>query len=248
MNDQPTGDSPLEERHRRAREISRRKVVWFLANILSVLVASGSALLSFFTAQFLEKKFDFELPEVHWMVLVVALNAIYVAASYVVALNGRGSLLVLIFRIPSWAELRNFGDQRIAKVSYVALIAIPLAAYFIVDNPLQFELLRGTKLPLNTKISFFIAFFFSVALLMFAVGCPKEIHRKPPFEGVQTVNLVVTSVDRSIINLRDEDDLFDVEIDSSKLELRAFCWLFYTLGLVLSVVLLLRSALFVLNA
>ncbi|ALJ36906.1 hypothetical protein D9623_20710 [Azospirillum brasilense] len=180
---------------------------------------------------------------------MVALNIIYVAASYaVVAFTDKGGFLALIFRIPSWVELRNFGDQRVARISYVAMAAIPIAAYFIVENPLQLELLRGAKLPLNTKISFFIAFFLSLALLTFAVGCPKEFNRKPAFEGAKTVNVVLTSVERSVVNVREDLEFFDADLDASKLGLRGFCWLFYTLGLVLSVILLIRAALFVLKA
>lgn len=253
MDSQPLEDAARDEQQRRAREINRansQKAGRFaLANLVSVGVALLSGLISVFASVASKGIFDFELPHLHWMVFVVALNVIYVSASYAVSVfTDKGGFITLVFRIPSWVELRNFGDQRIARISYVALAVIPVAAYFIVENPLQIELLRGAKLPLNTKVSFFIAFFLSLALVTFAVGCPKEFHRKSAFEGAKTINVVLTSVDRSVVNVREEQDFFDDDLDASKLQLRAVCWLFYTLGLVLSLILLLRAALFVLNA
>lgn len=231
------------------------KSAWFaLANLLSVIASLGATVLGVLATDLVERlmegtKIAFELPRVHWMAVVVVLDAIYVVASYLfTAYTDKSGLLALMFRIPSWVELRNFGEQRIAKISYIALIAIPLGSYFVIENPLRIELFEGSTLPLNTKISFFIAFFFSLALITFAVGCPKEFHRKPMFQDAKSVNLVLTSVDRTVVNVEDRQDFYDPALDASRLKLRAACWLFYTLGLVLSVVILIRSALFVLNA
>lgn len=264
MNIQPPGDGSREEQQRRAHEIDRRNSQkagsFALSNLFIVIAAAiGSTFVNQFSSvlntiashllKFENQIYQIELPDLHWLVFVVALNIIYVLASYSVEVfSSRGGLLALVFRIPSWVELRNFGDQRVARISYVALAAIPVTAYFIVENPLQLELLSGAKLPLNTKISFFIAFFLSLALLTFAVGCPKEFHRKPAFGGAKTVNVVLTSVERSVVNVLEEQDFFDEALDSSKVELRTVCWLFYTVGLVLSFILLIRAAAFVLNA
>jgi hypothetical protein len=259
LNDAEPGAGAPEGDGRRGTpnfmRIRTEKSGWFaLANLLSIGLSIGVSIVGFLVSDVAARLFEgtriaFELPRIHWMVVVVALNTIYVIASYLItAYTDKGGVLALIFRIPSWVELRNFGDQRIAKISYVALAAIPLASYLVVENPLALKIFEGAALPLNTKISFFIAFFFSLALIMFAVGCPKEFHRKPVFEGAKTVNLVLTSVERTVVNVEDRQDFYDPALDASRLELRSACWLFYTLGLVLSVIILIRSALFVLNA
>jgi hypothetical protein len=262
LNDPKTGTGAPEDAGRRTtveaqirEKKGEEKSGWFaLANLLSVIASIGTVVLSIFASDLAARLtegtgIDFDLPRVHWMAAVVVLDAIYVVASYLIsAYTEKGGLLALLFRIPSWVELRNFGEQRIAKISYIALIAIPLGSYFVIENPLQIGLFERATLPLNTKISFFIAFFFSLALITFAVGCPKEFHRKPMFESAKTVNLVLTSVERTVVNVEDRQDFYDPGLDASRLELRAACWLFYTLGLVLSVVILIRSALFVLNA
>lgn len=238
-----------------SRKADAEKSDWFaFANLAATGVSFGvavfTALVSIMVSWLTNRTgFVFDLPRIHWMAIVVVLNTLYVLASYITAVyRNKSGILAFIFRIPSWVELRNFGEQRVAKISYVALVAIPIGSYFVVENPLGTGMFEGVVLPLNIKISFFVAFFFSLALIMFAVGCPKEFHRKPAFEGVKTVNLVLTSVERTTVNVEGKQDFYDSTLDASRLELRSACWLFYTLGLVLSVIILIRSALFVLNA
>lgn len=223
---------------------------WFaLSNFLMAIVSAIAGVASLLSATFFEENFPNFVFQVHWLIFVTALGVLYVLSSYLVSkFEIGGAAIGLIFRIPSWVELRNFGDQRVARVSYFALAAIPFVAYFLVDNPLGLGWLVDYKLPLNMKISFFIAFFFSLALIIFIIGCPKEFHRKKPFEGARNVNIVLTSVTKTNIAMEEADEFYNEAFDFSKIEIRALAWMFYALGLSYSVILLLRVAYFVVYA
>ncbi|UYO38023.1 hypothetical protein KQX62_14885 [Rhodopseudomonas palustris] len=183
--------------------------------------------------------------QLHWLILFTLAIMLYALGCFLISMyhphpNGP---LRSIFRVPSWVELRNFGNQRIAKASYFALGILPVAIWFVSDNPLKTSWLKDISIPLNIKISFFISFFVALALLIFTVGCPKDFLRKNVFAGTKNVNLVFGSADRAVVQVaQNEDDFYDEALDFSKLELRAACWLFYLLGLSLSTVLLFRSA------
>ncbi len=104
-------------------------------------------------------------------------------------------------------------------------------------------------IPLNLKISFFISFFLSIALLVFIVGCPKEFIRKNIFEGTKNVNMVFGTADSAVVNVaQNEQEFYDEALDISKLELRATCWLFYCLAFSFTIVILVRAARLVLFA
>lgn len=249
-------ESTMRERNKddKTQETANQKTAeksahFLISNVLSISIAVVTTLISAFAIPGTERVFDLTISPIDLIVSVLVLNCIYVATSYGLSKFGKTSgLMKLVFRIPSWLELRNFGDHRVARVSYIALVIIPVSAYFVVDNPLRLEILNDAALPVNGKISFFVSFFLSVALIIFAVGCPKEFHRKSPFEGAKTVNIVLNSVTETVVKVNEESENFDTILDESKLEFRAFCWLFYTLGLLLSVVLLIRAALYVMHA
>jgi hypothetical protein len=116
-----------------------------------------------------------------------------------------------LFRVPVWTELRNFGTQPIFKMSYFGVVAIPVLVSFVSSNPLGFEFLKEVSIPLNLKITFFVSFFLSLALITFIVGCPKEyVEKKVDLNASKNLNLILTNADRAVVNVAQDDSEFFV--------------------------------------
>lgn len=170
------------------------------------------------------------LTQLHWLVSIVAMVSLFVGVSYCYCRFIQNYLpsLGVVLRIPSWVQLRSFGDKRLAKVSYVAIAIIPIVAATISTNPFNVELFAKFGVPLNLKISFFISIFFAFALTAFLIACPPQLKN----ESDTTTEL----------------QYYDEAIDSSRLGARAVCWLFYALGLTFSLILLIRASITVIYA
>jgi hypothetical protein len=82
-------------------------------------------------------------------------------------------------------------------------------------------------IPLNLKLSYFSAFSFALDLIILAISCPKEIKKGDIGLGA-AVNVT--------------------RIAHSRIAMRILCTLCYAIGVVLLVVVLMRSALYVLTA
>jgi hypothetical protein len=189
------------------------------------------------------------LARVHWMIWVCSVPFLFAVACYV---NDRRPeakrLLKSIFRVPTWTQLQAFGDQRVSRISYWALALIPIIAYFVSTNPFKLNALDNFVFPLSFKLAFFVSWFFSVALVLFTVGCPKEFRLTNPLEDAKTINLVLNEVNQPRIVIEQPHPVDDPILDNSALELRAVSFLFYVLGLAVFIVILLRSAWLVVNA
>jgi hypothetical protein len=159
-----------------------------------------------------------------------------------------GAVLKSVFRVPAWTELRSFGDQRLAKASYVVLMAIPIISYLISTNPLDWSSFANFQLPLNVKMTFFASWFFSMALILFTVGCPKQFRKTDLLGQAKNINLVLSEVHKPNILIQEESEFVDPVLDESSLEVRTLCFLFYGLGVIYSVIILIRSAIFVVNS
>jgi hypothetical protein len=186
---------------------------------------------------------------VHWTIWICALPLLFAVTCYV---NERRPLekrwLKAVLRVPTWTQLRAFGDQRVSRVSYWVLALIPITAYIVSSNPFRLSILDNITLPLSLKLAFFASWFFSIALILFAVGCPKEFRQLHPFEGAKTINLVLNEVRDPRVVIQPPQLIDDPELDSSALELRAVSFVFYVLGLAVAIIILFRSAWFVVNA
>jgi len=238
-------DPKAEERHRFSKaRFAGLNIVAAIFSAFSGLIANAT----FGRLDELRKVGDASaafITQLHWLILFTSAISLYALACYAankIYPNGEGPIRT-VFRVPSWVELRSFGDQRLARISYFALAAIPVVVWFITDNPIHLDWMNGLSIPLNLKISFFVSFFIAIALVLFNVGCPKEFVRRNIFEGTKNVNMVFGNADRAVVQVsQDDQDFYDETLDLSKLEMRASCWLFYLLGLSFSVVLLFRAA------
>jgi hypothetical protein len=150
--------------------------------------------------------------------------------------------------VPVWTQLRGFGDKRVARISYFALALIPTAAWFVSENPLNYEVLETVTLPIGIRLTFFASWFFSVALILFVAGCPREFRLTTPLEHARTVNLVLHESPNAGVNIESPKEIEDPALDSRMLELRATCFLFYVLGIAVSAIILCRAAWYVTKA
>ena len=168
--------------------------------------------------------------------------AAYIAISYINERHLSVDFLSKYFKIFSWQELKAFGAQPIARLSYVALVLIPVIVSFILNNPFDWPVLLHIEVPVTIKASFFISLYLSFALSLFATGAPKEL--KPSTDDkFKILNLTVTNSNSSNIVVGDshENSLPDIADISNPL-MRSFCWLFYLLSVVYAVTILLGSA------
>jgi hypothetical protein len=188
------------------------------------------------------------LARVHWTVWVCSVPALYAIGCYISdRIHTTTETATALLRVPVWTQLRAFGDQRVARISYWALVLIPIIAYLVATNPLKLPLLENVELPLSFRLSFFASWFFARALIIFTVGCPKEFRQYNPLENAKTINLVMNDVVSPRVVIEQPQEVDDPYLDKSSLELRAVAFLFYVLGLSVATIILFRSAWFVIN-
>ncbi len=188
------------------------------------------------------------LSKVHWTFWVCAASALYTILAYLNELSRSEQRLSSgIIRVPPWSQLRAFGDKRVSRIFYWALVIIPISAYFVSANPFELPALTTITLPLSFKLAFFASWCFSIALLVFTAGCPREFRLEDPLERARTINVVLNEVNDARISFEKTELLENPDLDRSARELRAVSFLFYVLGLTLAVIILFRSAWYVLN-
>ncbi|NJM34116.1 MAG: hypothetical protein HC850_04695 [Rhodomicrobium sp.] len=117
------------------------------------------------------------------------------------------------FGVPNWSVLRAASENDIFKLSYAALIIIPILVYMLKLNFFNNASLSDVEIPLNTKISYFSALFFAFMRISYSICVP--------------------NID---INL---------EFDKSRLPMRWLCYVTFSYGVLLLLILLFRSARYV---
>ncbi len=187
---------------------------------------------------------------INWLNYSVIFCSIYAMISYFLAkiFGEYSNFFTIIFRVPSWLELKSFGEQKIARFSYLIIVITPMIAYFVIENPFKVDNFYNIRMPVSLKITYFASFSLSLALLVFSIGCPKEIHQKNSFGDSRVTNIILLSSENSMVNLRENESIIDNEIDHSKIGIRTLCLMLYSISLILSTILLIRSAIVVFNA
>ena len=186
------------------------------------------------------------LAKIHWLAWVAITLGVYLVTSFCIQwCASPTSPLRGIFRIPVWSDLRTFGEQPAARLSYWALVGIPVLIYLIHSKLVSF-IAPDFVLPLNLKLTYFASWFIAIALVLFNVACPCEARRKNPFEKVRTVNFVLNNVEKPQIIVEGENEEVPPEVDESLLGFRFLCFSFYAFGTVTFLIVLLRSAMVVL--
>ncbi len=219
-------------------------VISIIASIIGVLLSIGASTNALTTLVPV-------ISNVYWSIWICSVPALYAIFCYINEKIVETKLFSSsVLHVPMWTQLRTFGDQRIARISYWALVLIPVIAYFVSVNPMKVMILENIQLPLSFRLSFFASWFFSIALIVFTVGCPKEFRRQNPLENAKTINLILNDVNshKLIIDIEQPQEVDDPELDKSALELRATSFLFYVLGLTIALIILFRSAWFVVRA
>lgn len=220
--------------------------------VTSILGAVASVVGTFLSAAIASDFASDALPflsAIHWTIWVCSVPAIFTIACYV---NDRlpedRRRLPWVLSVPVWTQLRGFGDQRVARISYIALAAIPILSYFVSENPLNIAIFETLTLPLGFRLTFFASWFFSIALILFVSGCPKPFRQSHALEHARTVNLMLQESPSAQVIIDSPSDVEDPALDSTLLELRAVCFTFYILGISVAGIILFRAAWFVTRA
>lgn len=220
---------------------SRRNAIQLL---ISTLLSIGASITAIFLKIGSDRVFPF-FASIHWLAWVAIILVAYLLSSALIQWKKPNRpFLIKVFRVPLWSDLRAFGEQPTAKLSYWALIGIPIVVYLIHSRIISF-FAPDWSLPVNLKLTYFASWFIAIALVLFNVACPKEVRRKNPFEKVRTVNLVLNNVDRASIIVESDNEEIPQDVDEALLGLRALCYSFYVFGTVTFLVILLRSAIVV---
>lgn len=210
-------------------------------------IASIVASFIFALAQFWLSNFNISI-NIHWTIWIAIGITIYIIGCYVVELKyNKNEILMRVFKVPLWTDLRAFGEQPAAKSSYLALILIPIIAYLTKLN-LPWFAIPLLPFPLNFKLAYFASWFIAISLIVFAVFCPNELRRKNTLEKVKTVNLVLNNVNYPRIVVEQNEEVIDEQLDRSSLLVRTLCFGFYMFGTVAVLAILIRSAGVVFNA
>jgi hypothetical protein len=158
-----------------------------------------------------------------------------------------------VFSIFGWDELKVLSENPVFKLSYASLIAIPLLIYFVKIGLIASNLYAAKNgiasiapaattatlpplpnlewnVPLNLKLSYFSAFSFALALVVLAVFCPKDIRT-----GASPT-------------LASAAGAIPIPLSRRTPAMRALCTICYAIGLILLIVVLVRSAIYVFNA
>lgn len=173
------------------------------------------------------------ITSLHWYIWVCLSALIYPFFGAIANSVTAGSSRPASF-IPAWSQLRSFGDQRLARASYAVVLLIPIAAYFVVEDPINVLHLGKMKLPLNVKLSYFSSLFFSLALLAYSVACPASFRR----HEMASSNKEAPSRTIQLSELSDNDRLIA----------RSVAFALYLIGIVLGIIVICRSALYVVEA
>lgn len=83
-----------------------------------------------------------------------------------------------------WTTLRSFGDAWILKVSYIALLSVPMLANYL--NKLDIE-----GFPLYLKFLFFSSLNISIGNILYSIFCPKLIKRFDTPNDMYRANLEI---------------------------------------------------------
>jgi hypothetical protein len=212
-------------------------------NFLTSTIISGIAgvisSISYFGIEWLFPIF-YKIPKLLWLIIFLIL---YIATCLIVEKKQlQAPKIRKLFRIPLWSELRAFGEQRFAKLSYYALIIIPLMAFCYDKKFFGFAFSNYFSFPENLKLSYVSSWAIAIALLVFSVSCPKDLRRIRVFDKVRTVNLVLNNVEKPRIIITQDEPADDPILDKSSLLLRAICFLFYSIGVVVLLIILIKSA------
>ncbi len=244
VNNQNEGPKSKKEKQ---SSLNRAKSISFMiTSILGVLTSliSAGILKSITNLAFLEEVKFPSLPLVAWIGISAS---IYCLIGFVLNLSIKNKgLFHRIFRIPIWSELRNFGDQNIARVSYLGLILIPVTAYFYNQNINGFILADHFTFPENIKLIYFASWSFSIALFTYSIGCPKLIRKERKLDKARNVNLILNSVTDTNVLIEDEK-VEHPELDIENVLIRTLSFLFYLVGIALTIVVLFRGASIVYN-
>ncbi|TQV89392.1 hypothetical protein [Aliikangiella coralliicola] len=219
--------------------------------IVSFLVAVFSALVTSWTSETADlsiKSFLDLFSTIHWTLWFIVTLTVFVVVSTIVSFRDKGDIWSVIFKIPVWKDLRSFADQKVAKISYFILVAIPISVYITHLNPTNIPALNNIEIPINIKFTFFASWFFTIALILFTIGFPKEFILSNPIEKAKNLNIVMNSVTETNLKIQEPVEIDDPELDKSNLILRAFTYEFYLLGILCSLAVLIRSGWYVGNA
>jgi hypothetical protein len=186
------------------------------------------------------------LKEAHWIIWIYITLLIYTFIGLLLEAFSNIQFLKNIFIIPEWTVLRSFGEQSAAKLSYYALLLIPILVY---STNLKIEWLNLliAPLPLNIKLTYFASWFVAISLIIYSISSPKTL-KKNPVEKLKTLNLVLNNIDGSNIKITTENDPITEEEDQSLIVLRAICFYFYIIGVISAVIVLIRGAILVVDA
>lgn len=245
-------DQAKQKKEAESRESRAKKADWFaLANMTAGVFAGIAGIATNIIVGRIDNIRGIDINiwlltiQLHWLLMFFTIMLFYAVTCYLVEKSdARNKIVRAIFRVPSWVELQSFGDQRVAKISYFSLAAIPLIVSFIKENPLRIHILNIIEIPLNLKISFFISVFLSVAVILLTIWCPKEFKQKQKEKIPNAPIMIVGQHENSVISVKSEsgNEFYDAEIDASKLEFRAICWTAYVLAFSFALLLLFRAA------
>lgn len=208
-------------------------LVGTLASILASVIGGSFGLIA--------SKSTLVIGQIHWIVWITLTLSAYLGTSFVVHWRSSStSSWRRIFRIPTWSALRSFGEQPVARLSYWALVGIPILVYVSHSEPIS-ALLPTFTLPLNIKLTYFASWFIAIALVLFSTACPQEVRRKI-LGKAQVVNIILNDTVDTRVAVQGEGEVVPAEIDESLLGFRALCFSFYAFGLIAFLVVLVRSA------
>lgn len=236
------------EKEKLNKEIRLKNRSFFVTSILSASISLLGLLVKNVDLINFEWVNTLKFPNFSIIIWIGLFAGLYIITALVIESKSkrRERFINKIFRVPVWSELRNFGDKNVAKVSYLGLILIPLFAFFYNKDLNGMVISELITFPENLKIIYFASWSFSIALILFGIGCPKEIRIVKSIENAKNVNLILNNVKSPRIVVQDESGQFP-HLDSESLFLRGICFLFYVIGIVLTLIVLIRGANLVFN-
>lgn len=159
----------------------------------------------------------------NWLYILIVSLMVYFLGTLLAVLShllSTGST----YSVPGWLSLRALRENDVFKLSYVALVLIPIIVYPIKFNLLGLQIFTGIEIPLNVKLTYFSAFFFAIATIVFSVACPRELKNNIAAQQAHT------------------------SINHDRLFWRWVCWVTFGYGVCFLLAVLLRSARFMFYA
>jgi hypothetical protein len=90
--------------------------------------------------------------------------------------------------IPTWSDIRTFGNSRLLRSSYAWIIIVPIAARILSRTESSFSFDLGGKsirlelaLPFSWELFFYGALFTSFANALYSIRCPWLVKRFPAY-------------------------------------------------------------------